>query len=317
MADNELVVLGTASQTPTRERAHHGAFLRFGDETVILDPGEGTQRQLSLAGLSTASLTRICITHAHGDHCLGLPGVLHRMALEGSEQPVDVHFPEHATPYVERLRHAAVYEDRTRIRLRPARPGRVLQASTLVLTAAELSHRIPTLGWRLEEPEGVTMLPERLEALGIHGPDRAELKRSGTLRRGGRTVHLDEVSVPRPGRTVAVVMDTRWCDAALELAADVDLLLVEATFLESEREVAEVAGHLTAAKAARLGVEAGARRIVLTHYSQRYPDLEGHRAEAHAAAPRADVHVARDLDRIPLPPRRTGDDPAWSTRAGT
>lgn len=310
MSEFELVVLGTASQAPTRERAHHGALLRFGDETIVLDPGEGTQRQLSLAGRSTSGLTRICITHAHGDHCLGLPGVLQRRSLEGSQGPVTVHFPEHATPYVERLRHASVYDDHAEIRLEPARAGLVVDDASLVLRAAELSHRIPTLGWRFEEPPGVTMLPDRLDALGIQGEDRSLLREHGTIRRGGRTVHLAEVSVERPGRSVAVVMDTQWCDAALELAADVDLLLIEATFLASERELAEVAGHLTAGQAARLGREAGARRVVLTHYSQRYPDLDGHRAEAREAAPELDLIVAGDLDRIPLPPRRTAGRPA-------
>jgi ribonuclease Z len=98
-------------------------------------------------------------------------------------------------------------------------------------------------------------------------------------------------------------MDTRPCDGAHELAADVDLLVIEATFLESERALAEEAGHLTAAQAARIAQEAGARRAVLTHFSQRYPDLAGHLAEARAAAPGLDVHVARDLDVVAVPRR--------------
>lgn len=312
MSVYELVVLGTASQAPTRDRAHHGALLRFGEHGIILDPGEGTQRQLSLAGLSTACLTHICISHAHGDHCLGLPGVLQRMALEGATQPVDIHFPEHAAPYVERLQLASVYdEDRVDARLRPATPGVVVDDAGLMVRAVALSHSVPTLGWRFDEPEGVTMLPDRLEAFGIQGPDRAELRHHGSIRRGGRTIHLDEVSIPRPPRSVALVMDTRRCDGALELAEGIDLLLIEATFLEPERELAEVAGHLTAAEAVRIGVEAGARRIVLTHYSGRYRDLDGHRAEAQLAAPHADVIVASDLDRVALPPRRApGQGPA-------
>lgn len=304
MSEFELIVLGTASQTPTRDRAHHGALLRFGSETIVLDPGEGTQRQLSFAGLSTSGLTRVCITHAHGDHCLGLPGILQRMALERQLGHLDVHFPGAALPYVERLRHATAFDDRLDVVLHANEPGTIVHTTSLRLTAAELSHRIPTLGWRFDEPDGVSMLPERLDALRVHGPARSELREHGSVRVGDRTVSLDEVSVERPGRSAALVMDTRWCDGALELAADVDLLLIEATFLEEDRELAEVAGHLTAAQAVRLGLEAGARRIVLTHYSQRYPELSGHEAEANRAAPGADVHVARDLDRVPLPPRR-------------
>lgn len=114
---------------------------------------------------------------------------------------------------------------------------------------------------------------------------------------------LEEVSAPRPGQYVAVVMDTRWCDGALDLAADVDLLVIEATFLASEHEPAEEVGHLTAGQAARLAREAGARRVVLTHLSQRYPDTSGHLAEARAAAPDLDLVVAEDLMTVPLPSR--------------
>lgn len=303
MSARELVILGTASQVPTRQRSHHGAMLRFDDQAIVLDPGEGTQRQLSLAGVSVSAVHHICITHAHGDHCLGLPGVLQRLALDRVEHPVDVHYPKAAEEFVTRLRRACAYDDPTDVRLRPAVAGVVDDTGPLRITAAELSHALPTLGYRFDEPDGRTLLPDRLEQLGIHGPDRAELTHHGSVSIGGRTIHLDDVSVHRSGVSVGFVMDTRWCDGALELAAEVDLLLIEATFLESERDLAEVAGHLTASQAVRLGTQAGARRIVLTHFSQRYPDLDGHRAEAYAAAPQADVVVARDLDRVPVPRR--------------
>jgi ribonuclease Z len=302
----ELVVLGTASQVPTRTRAHHGALLRFERHGILLDPGEGTQRQLTHAGISASTITRICITHAHGDHCLGLPGVLQRLSLDGVTRPVEVHHPVAAGPYVERLRSASAYEDVCDVRLRPEQPGLVADADGLRIRAAALSHAIPTLGWRFEEPDGRTLLPDRLEALGIHGAQRSELVLAGSIRSGGRTVHLEEVSVARPGQTVAVVMDTRWCEGALELADGVDLLLVEATFLSGERELAEASGHLTAGQAAELAHVAGARRVVLTHLSQRYPDPDGHLEEARAAAPGLDLRVAADLDRIPLPARVRG-----------
>jgi ribonuclease Z len=300
----ELVVLGTASQVPTVQRAHHAALLRWDDQALLLDPGEGAQRQLAFAGLTVSPIRRIFVSHAHGDHCLGLPGVLQRLALDRVTHPVDVHFPTAAQPYLERLRHAAAYDDPTDVRLHPEEPGTVVAEGPLRVTARALSHRIPTLGWRFEEPSGRTLLPARLDAAGIHGSDRARLLRDGTLARDGRTYHLEDLSVPRPGQSVAFVMDTRWCDAALELAADVDLLLVEATFLASERHLAEVAGHLTAGQAARLGREAGAGQVVLTHFSQRYPDLDGHLAEARREAPDLDVAVARDLERFALPRRR-------------
>lgn len=306
VADRELVVLGTASQVPTRERAHHGAALRWDGRTILLDPGEGTQRQLTFARLRTAAITDICITHAHGDHCLGLPGVLQRLSLDDVPGPVTVHAPIAAMPWIHRLRSASVHEERTKLELRAAEPGVVRNDGGLTIRAVELSHGIPTLGWRFEESDGRRLRPDLLEAAGVHGPARRELSLTGSVTVGGRRVQLEEVSEPRPGQRVAHVMDTRVCDGAHELAAGVDLLLIEATFLESERDLAERAGHLTAGQAARLAREAGARRVVLTHLSQRYPDTTGHLTEARAAAPGLDLLVARDLDRIALPDRQDG-----------
>lgn len=305
MSDRELVILGTSSQVPTRERAHHGALLRWDGHGLLLDPGEGTQRQLTYAGIPASRITAVFITHAHGDHCLGLPGVIQRRNLDGIGRPLWVHHPAAATPYLTRLRHASAFQDTTDVRLRPTTAGTVPAEGVgeLRVTARPLLHSIPTLGWRFDEPAGWQLQPERLAAHGVHGPDRARLRREGRIQIGGRTVELAEVGVERPGRSVAHVMDTGWCDGALELAAEVDLLVIEATFLASERAVAEAAGHLTAGQAAALAWEAGARRAVLTHLSPRYPGTAAHEAEARAAAPGLDLVVARDLDRIGLPAR--------------
>jgi ribonuclease Z len=299
----DLVVLGTSSQVPTRERNHNGYVLRWDRETILFDPGEGTQRQLTFARVSAPSIRRICLTHAHGDHCLGLPGVLHRLSLDGVGRPVDVHYPVEAATTIERLRHATPYDDLTPIRLRPATDGDRVDADGCSLRAAALSHTLPTLGWRVQEPDGWRMLADRLDALGVEGPARAELRATGAVSVRGRTVSLEEVAVPRAGQAAAFVMDTRDCDGARDLAEAVDLLVIEATFLESERHLADEAGHLTAAQAARLARDAGVRRAVLSHFSQRYPSLDGHVAEARAAAPDLDVVVARDLDRIAVPRR--------------
>jgi ribonuclease Z len=299
----ELVVLGTSSQVPTRERAHHGAFLRWDDEGVLFDPGEGTQRQLTLAGISAASITRICITHLHGDHCLGLPGVLQRMGLDRVDRPVDLYFPASGREYVDRLRRASVAHEAFEIREHPVdTDGLVDTWPDLALHARALDHRVETYGWRLQEPDGRRMLPDRLAAHGVHGPDVGLIQREGSLEVEGRRIRLEEVSAPRRGQVFAFVMDTRACDAAVDLARGADLLVSESTFLSAEEDLAATYGHLTAAQAGRIATEAGVRRLVLTHYSQRHPDESDFAAEAGRVF--SDVHAARDLDRIAVPPRR-------------
>jgi ribonuclease Z len=302
MADRELVVLGTASQAPTRDRNHNGYLLRWDSEAILFDPGEGTQRQLLLAGVPSPSITRICITHFHGDHCLGLPGVLLRLSLDRVEHPIDVYFPASGEPYYERLRHATISDDTVDVHPHPLTgPVEAAASPPFGLLALPLDHGPETLGWRLEEPGGRRMLPDRLEALGVQGPQIGALQRAGRLTIGGRLVTLDEVSEPRRGQVFAFVMDTRMCDNALELARDADLLVCESTFLDDEQALAQDYGHLTARQAAWLAREASVGRLVLTHFSQRRTDEEEYRAEAAAVFP--DVIAAHDLMRVHVPRR--------------
>jgi len=147
------------------------------------------------------------------------------------------------------------------------------------------------------------MLPDRLRALGVSGPDIGRLQTAGSLDVGGRKVDLGEVSAHRPGQSFAFVMDTRWCDAAVELAKGVDLLVCESTYLSADEHLATAYGHMTARQAGRLAALAGARRLVLTHFSRRYgDDVSAFAAEAGEEFD--DVVVANDLDRIGVPPRR-------------
>ncbi len=295
-------MLGTSAQTPTRARNHVAFVLRWDSTAFLVDCGEGTQRQMLLAGVTANQIDHVCLTHFHGDHCLGLPGFLGRVSLDRVKHPVELHFPATGQPYVERLRHAAVFDDRGHVIERPiAADGPIASTAEWTLSAMRLDHSVDTYGYRLEEAPGRTFLPERLEAAGIRGPMVAELERDGSVEVDRRRVTLDEVSVPRRGQVVAFILDTRVCDAAVALAADADLVVCESTFVADETHLATDYFHLTARQAATIAREAGARRLVLAHYSQRHPDEEVFLAEA--AEVHDDVVAARDLDVIPVPPR--------------
>ncbi|TFV54767.1 ribonuclease Z [Geodermatophilus sp. DF01-2] len=304
MTVRELVVLGTASQAPTRTRNHNGYLLRWDGEGFLFDPGEGTQRQLLLAGVPSSAVTRICLTHFHGDHCLGVPGVVQRMSLDRVAHSVHAHFPASGSEYFGRLRGASVFSDVLDLREEPlTADGPVASGPSWTLEARRLDHLVEAFGYRLVEPDGRRMLPEALAAAGVAGPDVGRLQRDGALDVGGRTVRLAEVSVPRPGQRVAFVMDTRLCDAVWALADGADLLVVESTFLEEDAALARGYGHLTARQAAAVAADCGVRRLVLTHFSQRYPDPERYREEA-AAVFDGDLVVAADLQTVPVPRRR-------------
>ena len=306
MSDRELVILGTASQAPTRRRNHNGYFLRWDGEGLLFDPGEGTQRQMLFADVTASQITRICITHFHGDHCLGLPGVLQRIALDQVQHVVEVCFPAENREVYGRLRHAALFRDVLNVMERPVDgSGPVAVASSFRLEARSLSHGVPTVGYRLVEPDGRRMLADELAARGITGPDIGRLQREGRLVVDGQVVTVDQVSEPRRGQRFAFVMDTRLCDGAFALADQADMLVCESTFAATEAEFAREWGHLTAGQAGQLAAQSGARLLVLTHFSQRYESEQGERLLREAeAAFGGEVVLARDLDRVPVPPRR-------------
>jgi ribonuclease Z len=303
MAEREMVMLGTASRAPTRRRNHNAYLLRWDGRSILFDPGEGTQRQFATAGLSAASIERICITHFHGDHCLGLPGMIMRLAIDSGRLPIPVHYPASGEVYFQRLRLATLGQDDVPVDAQPiAGPGVIHRDDALTLRCAQLSHRVDTVGYRVEESDGRRFDVDRLVALGIGGPKIGALRDNGSILHRGRTIHLDDVTVHRPGQVVAFVMDTAWCDGALELAAGADLVVCESTFLSCDAHLAAEFGHLTAQQAGRLAREAGARRLVLSHFSRRYDDAAAFGEEARQEF--ADVVVAEDLDRIAVPPRR-------------
>ena len=155
MSTRELVVLGTASQTPTRERNHNGYLLRWDGEGLLFDPGEGTQRQMLLAGVKASEITRICLTHLHGDHCLGLPGVLMRLSLDRIEHPIEACYPAESHSTFQQLRTVALFHDLVRLRERPVRGAETItEGPPFRLETRPLSHTVPALGYRLAEPDG-------------------------------------------------------------------------------------------------------------------------------------------------------------------
>ncbi|WP_061294383.1 ribonuclease Z [Herbidospora cretacea] len=301
MSNRELIVLGTSSAVPTRSRNHNGYFLRWDDQGVLFDPGEGTQRQMRLAGVSAHDVTWICVTHFHGDHCLGLPGVIQRIARDGVPHEVTAVYPASGEDYWRRLRHATAFGDTSVITPRPVE-GEVaaLPMKGLTLTARPLSHPVDAYGYRLDEPSGRRMIPAELARHGISGAQVGEIQREGRL----GEVTLDQVSEPRVGQSMAFVMDTRMCDNVHALAEGVDLLVIESTFLSSESAFARDYGHLTAAQAGQVAAAAGVRKLVLTHFSERYVhDDERRFGDEAAKAYSGDIVVARDLMRVPVPKR--------------
>ncbi|MGJ5897066.1 ribonuclease Z [Streptomyces niveiscabiei] len=303
MSVRELTVLGTASQVPTRHRNHNGYFLRWDADGILFDPGEGTQRQMVRAGVAAHDLKRICVTHFHGDHSLGLAGVIQRVNLDQVPHPVVAHYPRSGQRFFDRLRYSTAYRETVGITESPVAGGGMLtlaEGPSYTLEAHRLSHPVESYGYRLVEPDGRRILPARLAEHGIKGPDVGRIQREGAL----GDVTLDDVSELRRGQRFAFVMDTRLCDGVHALAEDCDMLVIESTFLDEDAQLAQDHGHLTAVQAAAVARDAGVRHLVLTHFSQRYTDPEEFERQARSAGFEGELTIARDLMRVPVPKRR-------------
>lgn len=176
------MVLGTASQVPTRHRNHNGYLLRWDGEGILLDPGEGTQRQMLRAGVAAHDLNRICVTHFHGDHSLGLAGVIQRINLDKVPHEVTAHYPKSGQHFFDRLRYSTAYRETVEITQAPVSEDGVLAtAASYTLEARKLSHPVESYGYLVVEPDGRRMLPDRLAAHGIKGPDVGRIQREGSV----------------------------------------------------------------------------------------------------------------------------------------
>jgi ribonuclease Z len=303
MSSRRFIALGTASQVPTRSRNHNGYFLRWDAEGFLFDPGEGTQRQMIFADVSASSITKIFITHFHGDHCLGLAGVLQRLSLDRVPQTVQIFYPASGEKYVENLTNSSIYYNTAKIERVPiSKEGIIFRGKDYVIESYKLEHSAECFGYRIKENDSVSLLPEKLEEFGIRGRDVGALKNEGSIEIGGKTISVEECSTEKRGQSFAFVMDTRVCENAFRLAEDVDLLVCESTYLRAETTEAASNGHLTAAQAAEIAQKANANLLVLTHFSQRYQNIQDFLTEAK------EIHqnslVVNDGDFVDFPKRK-------------
>lgn len=297
MTVRDLTILGCSSQQPTRKRNHGGYLLRWNNEGLLFDPGEGTQRQFIFAEIAPPVVTRIFVSHFHGDHCLGLGSMLMRLNLDKVTHPIHCYYPASGKVYFDRLRYGTIYRENITVIEHPiAKAGIVAQDEQFTIEADFLNHGVDNLAYRITEPDTIKFDKEKLKALGIHGPIMQELIAKKKIVHNGKEIHLEEVSHIRKGESFSIVMDTRPCAGALNIAKNATMLLCESTYLEEEHDLAKSHNHLTAKEAATLARDACAQELILTHFSARYLDLRPFETEARSIFP--NTHTAEDLKQF-------------------
>ena len=305
----EITFLGTGAGRPMKGRNVTGIALRLPPQhggTWLFDCGEGTQHQLMQTPLKLNSVNRIFITHLHGDHTFGLPGLLSSRAFAGGSDPVWLYGPTGIRAFVMGCLELTETNLGYELHIQEIEaPGVVMEDEFGLVEAAELSHRIACFGYRIvEKPKPGKLDATKLAERGIlPGPLYGRLKQGQDVQlTDGAIIRASEVTGPElPGRIVAILGDTAPCDNAIRLAKDADVMVHEATFEAELSDKAIEYGHSTTLHAAEAAKSAGAKRLVLTHFSTRYKAEDTTRLELEAKTIFPPTIAAFDLLRFHIP----------------
>ncbi|HIK07524.1 MAG TPA: ribonuclease Z [Trichormus sp. M33_DOE_039] len=309
----QITFLGTSSGVPTKTRNVSSVALRLPQraEFWLFDCGEGTQHQLLRSELKTSQISRIFVTHMHGDHIFGLMGLLASCGLAGNVEKVDIYGPAGLNDYIQAASRYSHTHFSYPIKVHTVRPGIIYEDEEFTVTCGLLHHRITAFGYRVAEKDRAGRFDiEKAKSLQIPpGRIYGQLKRGETVTLDdGRVIKGTELCGPTEiGRKIAYCTDTVYCDGAVDLAQDADVLIHEATFAHQDADMAFQRLHSTTTMAAQTALAAGARKLIMTHFSPRYApgnvvDLKDLLKEARAIFPRTDM--AYDFMTYDVPRRR-------------
>ncbi len=296
----EIVFLGTSSMVPTKERNQSALLVSYKNEGILVDCGEGTQRQFKITGLPLTRVTKILISHWHGDHVLGLPGLLQTLNSSTTGHKVQVFGPKGTKTQFEHMKKAFLmegHEGGLSIEICDIDEGIFFENDDFYLEARRLQHSVPCLGYSAVEKDKVHINMEAAKKLGLpEGPLLGKLQKGEAVSWNSRQVKPADVTYKTKGKKATVIMDTELCQSAVDLARNADVLICEATYADELDSKAREYKHLTAGQAASIANKSGAARLILTHFSQRYKTTA--KAEEDARAVFNAVICARDFMRI-------------------
>ena len=296
----QIVFLGTAAMVPNKERAHSCVFFSYNGEGLLFDCGENAQRQLKIAGIPPTKVDKILISHWHGDHVLGLPGLIQTLGGSEYEKTLKIYGPKGTKGFMKNMFKAFIFDKSLiNLEINEIKKERFFENKDYILEALPLEHSIASLGYSLTEKDRRKINLGYIRALGIpDGPLLGKLQQGQSIVFKGKEITPSEATQVVKGKKITYIADTVPCANAVKLAKDADLLIIEATYASDLEDRAEEYGHLTAKQAATIATQANVKKLVLTHFSNRYKTT--HELEEEAKNQFREVVAAKDFMKIKL-----------------
>ena len=296
----EIIFLGTSSAVPTLERNHPSIALRAFAEVMLFDCGEGTQRQLIEAKISPMKITKIFISHFHGDHILGLGGLIQSLGFRGREKDLDIYGPKGLHKIINAISSFGYFQINYNLNIHEIQDGTIIETEDYVVECAKVEHNIPSYAYSIREKKKPLFLREKAEELGIPpGPLYGKLHNGEEVEFEGRIIKPEQVlGEAKKGKKISYSGDTRPCEAMIRLASDSDILIHQSTYEAEDYQRAVDNAHSTSVEAAEIAREANVNELVLTHISTRYTSDENIKSEAQKVF--KNTKVARDYMKIDL-----------------
>ena len=295
-----LTFLGTGSAIPTKKHNHTAFLISYRDENLLFDCGEGTQRQFRYANLSPTKITRIFLTHWHGDHILGIPGLLQTLALNNYNKKLYIYGPKGTKHFMEKLFETFVFVGNINHEIKEIDSNKVLETSDFIVEAGRTTHGTESLCYSFIEKTKTRLDKKKLKKLKVpNSPLLKDLAQGKDIIINGKKIKAKDVVYTQKGRKITIITDTKLNNNLLSIAENSDILICEASFDKSQIETAEEYNHLTSEQAATIAKKSKSKALYLTHLSQRY-DANQKLIENEAKKIFKNSKLANDLDVVEI-----------------
>ncbi len=295
----QIIFLGTSAMVPTKQRNHSAVLLRYENEGILFDCGEGTQRQLKIADIKPTAITKIIISHWDGDHVLGLPGLIQTLAMAQENKQLSIYGPKGTKTKFKYLFKAFEFYNQIELEINEFKKELFLDSLDFELHAHKLEHKVPCYGFEFIEKDKRRIKIDKIKKLGIpQGPLLGKLQKGKAINFKNKKIKPEEVTYIVKGRKIGFISDTRICKSCLKIAKNKDILISDSTFAKNDEEKAHKYFHMTTQQAAQIASQTDTKKLILTHISQRYKETAPLEKEAKDIFPNS--VLAYDFMKIKL-----------------